>query len=222
MAKATATNQDVLAKHGITYMGKKLSAMDIANEALAVSTKAFDLEQEKISFGAHFIYLARTCKNVEEFLSVMGTIEARQSWKSKQNPAGEKTAPSVWTQTKSNMKVAWENFNISPKSIETTQQLNEELNKARKAKKESDKSDDASETATKAIEQASQTTDQGFANLLVKLTKLYSWMESDDEKKSFRDDLAEVYNLYSDTDKDIKELLGDLDSQGVEVQKAAH
>jgi hypothetical protein len=217
---ATSAN-DLLSKHGFKIGNKAFTPQDVANEAMAVQEHTDELETVRGSFAKHFIAMAKTCSTDKQFLTVCAAVEAANSWKSVLNPQGEKKAPGVWNQTKSNVKVGWEKHDLKPgKDYDTAQKLNELLQAAREAAKAKESNDDASETTDKAVQEAAKE-NQAFANLLHRIAKLYG-EQTDDGKARMIESLAELYNQYNDTDKETKELMADLTgAEGVEVQQAA-
>lgn len=225
MSKSKKTEiVDVLKNHEVDFSGKHYTCQDIATMAVNIQNKSEDLDTEKDSFGQIFILLAKTCKSVEMFLTVMGTIEARNSWKSKQNPEGTDKAPAVWVQTKSNMKTAWEKFGITPKQVKTTAELNEKLNTARKEAKQASEDAENSKETNNAIVEANQI-DKSFSNLLVKMVSLYDRLDDDGRLDMF-EALSTVYNQFSEeageaAEDEIAALLGDLPEE-VEVHQASH
>jgi len=136
--KAPEVNTDLIDTHKFTFGKGTYTGVDLANTAASLQSMSDDLADEQDVFGRKFILFARTCKSVDEFLSLCGSVEARQSWKSDQNKAGSETAPTVWKQYKSNIKTAWKNFDISPDKVDTVSKLNKALNEARKEKKAAD------------------------------------------------------------------------------------
>ena len=153
---AVKVEADLITGHSFEFAKTSYTGLDLANDAVKLQEGADSLADDQDVFGQKFILFARTCGTSAEFLALCGSIEARQSWKSKQNPVGEKTAPTVWKQYKSNIKTAWENFDITPQDVDTVSQLNKALNAARKEKKEQETAE-TGEATTGAIVEALNT-----------------------------------------------------------------
>lgn len=151
---------------------------------------------------------------------VCGAVEARNSWKSKQNPDGKDKAPGVWNQTKSNVKVAWETFGMKPgKDYKTSKELNDKLNEARNNKKAAEGAAEGAKKADNAIQEAAKQ-DTNFGNLMARMVTLYG-EQTGDGKARLLEALGEVYNTFSDSDKDVKELMADLEKEGTGAYQAA-
>jgi len=142
---------DTIKTHSFTFLKKEFTGLDLATEAGKLQTKENTLSDSKDVFGQKFMLFAQTCKTSQEFLDLCGSIEARKSWTSKQNPEGTKKAPDVWAQYKSNVKCLWDNFDVSPKGITTVSELNKTLNKKRVAKKEQTDKEEAVKVSSEAL-----------------------------------------------------------------------
>jgi len=201
----------VIDNHVFKFMGKNYTALDVATKAIAVQKKAEGYQADKSILGSLFVNMARTCKTASEFLGLCGAVEAKKSWKSEQNPQGSKSASETvpaWTQYKSNIKIAWTDFNITPQDYDSTGKLNKLLNEARKAKKDLKSADTGSEQLADTVNDAGLV-DQRLAGILNKFTKLFASCDTDSQT-IILEELAECYNgiVEGSTDDLAKELAG--------------
>ena len=199
MSKTTAKttpNTDVIKAHSFKFAKATYNGLDLAASAEGLQNRQTEINDDKDVFGRKFILFAGTCKSSEEFLTLCGSVEARKSWKSKQNPQGTPdTMPAVWKQYKSNIKTAWEQFDITPKDVDTVSQLNKELNAARKAKNEADtaKTGDATTDAiVKAIN-----VDSKLASAIGKLTKIFDKIDVEQQNEML-EELHTLANYFED------------------------
>lgn len=227
MSKQTKTalkgvETDLIKTHQAEFAGKAFTGIDLANEAGKLQTKADNLSDSQDVFGQKFILFARTCASWEEFLSLSGSVEARKSWKSKQNPEGSKTAPTVWKQYKSNIKVAWSDFGISPQDVKTVHELNKALQEARKAKTEAD-STTSGEATTDALAKAINV-DSRLASVIGAITQCFDALEQEDQGDML-EALEAVYyqfeagNEESDLEDETALLASHLEDQQAAVQQ---
>ena len=195
MTTAAQKANPILAKHGFTFMSKQYTPLDIANDAVKVKKATDKADAEKSILGSKFVAMAKTCTSVADFLELCGEIERIKKWKSEQNPDGSKSAKDeapAYVQYKSNVKVAWSDFGISPKDYDSTGTLNKKLNDARKAKKAKDNEANGEAQLTETVERAAEV-DQKLAAILDKFTKLYSECDADSQAIVL-DELTECYN----------------------------
>lgn len=197
----------IVSSHTFTFMNATFTGLDLANSAVKVESIRADLEGEKSTLGEKFIKFAMTCKSVAEFITLTTAVEAMKSWKSKQNPDGADTPPTVWQQYKSDVKIAWEKFGITPKQAKTMHTLKERLNAARKAAKEQKDHDSEGEASAKALEHAAEI-DTSLASLIGAMSKVYDSLSSDSQ----RDMLSRMNELLADF-TEVAELEAHLDEE---------
>jgi len=214
----------VIDNHVFKFMGKDYTALDVATKAIAVQKKAEGYQADKSILGSLFVNMARTCKTASEFLGLCGAVEAKKSWKSEQNPQGSKSASETvpaWTQYKSNIKIAWTDFNITPQDYDSTGKLNKLLNEARKAKKDLKSADTGSEQLADTVNDAGLV-DQRLAGILNKFTKLFASCDTDSQT-IILEELISCYNgiVEGSTDDLTKELQAETHKEAKQAQASA-
>lgn len=208
----------VVESHKFTYLGKEQDGNDVASVALDINTKAADLEGVKSNFGVIFVLLAATCKGPQEFLDLMVSVEAENSFKTKLNPDGANVPPSYWRQYKSDVKVIWEKFDKKPSEFENMNQLKQKLNELRKEAKEAEQKDSEATAEGEAIAQAMES-DQTLGNLIGSIANTYDRL-SDESQQALILALTDIARDFAEV-ADLEENIGEpTEAEGKEAAAA--
>lgn len=211
--KAAVDFASVVDSHKFQFGGATFDGNDIAQQAIDIDQAESELEGLVSTFGAKFLAMASTCVNVADFLNLTTAIEAENSFKSKQNPAGANTAPKMFVQYKSNVKVAWEK-GIAPTSVDTMSKLSKALQAKRKATKEQAEAEQTAQAEGEVIAEAVQTSNL-LANVLGAIATTYDRLPETDQA-----DLLEALQAVTQEYSEIADLVEHMEEEQEEEQEA--
>lgn len=92
----------------ITVEGKKLTALDIAEEAVQLQESMARIVQGERDFSTHMLMLASKCATADDFSILCENVSFDMNW-GRANPA-----PKTWVVYRSTIYKAWKDFGVKP------------------------------------------------------------------------------------------------------------